>query len=189
VHLGDYISQLLQDSGMHLIGTNRLMDVQLPQVVMNVIVTYSRRDIAPSVPTFQTICSRAVRRAVSSEDEAKKFVEYLSSPWTLLLACLCCTLGRRVCLPDLSSSSWYIYRSCSYLCSPCQVQLMLGFGLPDHIPTQTKSICILLPGYLSLLPLPVHFLHALQFDQWILVQPCWSLAFLSQLPTPAILWF
>jgi len=30
----------------------------------------------------------------------------------------------------------------------------------------------------------VHFLLALQFDQQISVQPCWSLAFLSQLPAP-----
>jgi len=42
----------------------------------------------------------------------------------------------------------------------------------DPIPTQPSSILIILPGYLSLLLLPVHFLLALKFDQQIPVQPC-----------------
>mgnify|MGYP001858504497 CR=1 FL=1 len=48
------------------------------------------------------------------------------------------------------------------LCTPCQVQFHLGLDFPDAVPTQPSSIPILLPGYLSLLPLPVHFLLALQ---------------------------
>jgi len=47
------------------------------------------------------------------------------------------------------------------LCIPCQVQLLLCLGLPDAIPSQPGSIPILFPGYLSLLPLPLHFLLAL----------------------------
>ena len=57
-------------------------------------------------------------------------------------------------------------------------------GLPDHIPTQPSSSLIILPGYLLVLLLLVHFLLTLQFDQQILVQPCWSLFLLSCLPTP-----
>ncbi|KAK4818692.1 hypothetical protein QYF61_017913, partial [Mycteria americana] len=51
------------------------------------------------------------------------------------------------------------------LCIPCHVQLQLRPGLPDPVPTQAGSIPILFPVYLSLLPLPVQFLLALQFDQ------------------------
>ena len=44
---------------------------------------------------------------------------------------------------------------------PCQVQLQLHPGLPDTIPTQPVSVPVLFPGYLPLLPLPVHILLAL----------------------------
>jgi len=39
-------------------------------------------------------------------------------------------------------------------------------------------------GTWTLLPLSVHFLLALQLEQHVLVQLCWSLAFLSWLSTP-----
>jgi len=53
---------------MHLLGTQRLVDVQVLQVVINMIFAYSGRGIAPPVPTFQTICLTAVCRTVTSED-------------------------------------------------------------------------------------------------------------------------
>jgi len=55
---------------------------------------------------------------------------------------------------------------------------------PDSTFTQPNSIPRLVPGYPSLLPLSMHIILALQFDQWVLFQPCQSLAFLSQFPTP-----
>ncbi|KAK4818697.1 hypothetical protein QYF61_017918 [Mycteria americana] len=57
-----------------------------------------------------------------------------------------------------------------------RVQLQPRLGLPDPIPTQTGSIPIVFPGYLSLLPLP--------FDQQVSTQPCQSLAFLAWFLTP-----
>jgi len=45
---------------MHLIVTHRLVDVQVPQVVMNPIFTYSGRDIASSILSYQTKHLRAV---------------------------------------------------------------------------------------------------------------------------------
>jgi len=65
------------------------------------------------------------------------------------------------------------------LCTPCQVQFQLVLGVPDLVPTQASSISMLLPGYLPLLPMPVHFLLALQFDHWVPVQICPSLVFFS----------
>jgi len=39
---------------MHLIGTHRLVDVQVPQVITNLIFTYSGRDVASPIPSYQT---------------------------------------------------------------------------------------------------------------------------------------
>jgi len=61
----------------------------------------------------------------------------------------------------------------------CQVQLQPCLGPPDPIPTQAGSIPILFSGFLSLLPLPVHLLLALWFDQQVSTQPCPSLTFLG----------
>ena len=72
-----------------------------------------------------------------------------SFPCPLLTACLHCSLWR-VCPPGLSSSSWCIEAFFILLCTPCHVQLQLGLGLSDSIPTQPSSIPILLPYYLSL---------------------------------------
>lgn len=43
---------------MHVTETYRITDVQVPNVVVSLIFTYSGRDVAPSVPTFSPICSR-----------------------------------------------------------------------------------------------------------------------------------
>ena len=45
---------------------------------------------------------------------------------------------------------------------PCKVKFKLGLGFLDLSPTQPSSFLSLFPQYLSLLPLPVHFLLALQ---------------------------
>ena len=68
---------------MHLFGTHRSVDVQVPQVVMNLIITYSGRDTASPVLSYQTKCLRAVWQAVIKEDWGKKIVKYLS----LFLVC------------------------------------------------------------------------------------------------------
>ena len=68
---------------MHLIRTHRLVDVQVPQVVMNLIFSYSGRDVTSPIPSYQTKHLRAVWQAVIREDLDKKIVKYLS----LLLNC------------------------------------------------------------------------------------------------------
>ena len=47
--LGGYNRQFSQDSGMHLIRTHRVADVQVPQVLSNLIFAYSWRDISSSI--------------------------------------------------------------------------------------------------------------------------------------------
>ena len=54
--LSDYINQFPQDSGMNLIDTHRLMDVQVAQVAVDVIFAYSGKDIALLALTFPPIC-------------------------------------------------------------------------------------------------------------------------------------
>jgi len=90
-------------------------------------------------------------------------------------------LTRGVCLLGLSLPGWFtpVEVFLVLLFIPCQIQFQLVLGLPDPIPTQTSSIPIFLPGYLSLLPITAYFLLTLQFDQQVPVQPCLSLAFLN----------
>ncbi len=54
--LSDYINQFPQGSGMNLIDTHRLMDVQVAQVAVDVIFAYNGKDIALPAPTFLPIC-------------------------------------------------------------------------------------------------------------------------------------
>jgi len=68
---------------MHLIRSYRLMYVQVPQVVLNLVFLYSGRGFSPLVPILQSVNLGGARREVASEDGGKKVVEYLS----LLLIC------------------------------------------------------------------------------------------------------
>ena len=121
--------------------------------------------------------------------EGKKKIEHLS---LLLVYCykLTCTAHR------VGGEAHLVFLDFSFpvdvpleallflLYTSCQVQFQLGLGLPGLIPTQHRSIPMLCPRYLTLLPLSVHFLLALQFDQQVPVQPCLSLILISQLPIP-----
>jgi len=129
---------------MHFIGTNRPVDVQLPQLDTELIFAYSRRDIAPSVPSAREMCEENS----PVKTEAKKFLStsafslsVVSSPPVLLS-------GRRIpsqaflFLVDTPAEAVLVL-----LCAPCQVQFQLGLGLPDPSPTQPSSIPIVLPVF------------------------------------------
>ena len=60
-------------------------------------------------------------------------------------------VGYLVLLTEVPTNAFLIFLS-----TPCCVEFQLDLVLPDPIPTQPSSIPILLPGYLSLLPLPIH---------------------------------
>ncbi|KAK4818982.1 LOW QUALITY PROTEIN: hypothetical protein QYF61_022649 [Mycteria americana] len=64
------------------------------------------------------------------------------------------------------------------------VNLIFSYSGRDFAPPVPILWSIYSRGYLSLLPLPVHFLLALQFDQQVSTHPCQSLAILSQFLTP-----
>jgi len=53
---------------MHPIRSHRLIYVQVPQVVVNVIISYRRRDFALPVSILWSTKSGEVRREVASED-------------------------------------------------------------------------------------------------------------------------
>lgn len=65
-------------------------------------------------------------------------------------------------IPDLF---WlkYLWKPLSFFAFLAKTSSSLGF--PDPMPTQPGNILVLFPGYLSLLPMPLQFLLALQFDQ------------------------
>jgi len=70
------MSQFLLDSGMHLIRSSRLMHIQVPQVVMNLIFPYCGRSFTPLV----LIYSRDVRERLSVKTEAKKLLNTSAFP-------------------------------------------------------------------------------------------------------------
>lgn len=78
---------------MHLVEIHRVVDVQIPQIVTNLSLAYSRRDIASPVPSYWTKCLRAVRRAGVREDGDKKLLSTSAFPCQLLPACMCHSLG------------------------------------------------------------------------------------------------
>jgi len=53
---------------MHLTGTHRLVDVQVPHVVMNLTFSFSGKDFASLIPSYQTKHLKAVWQAVIRED-------------------------------------------------------------------------------------------------------------------------
>jgi len=155
--LATMLAYSLRTLGCIFIGAHRLMDVQIPQVVTNLMFTYSGRDITLPVPTFWPIHLRGVWTAVTSEGWRRK-VEYLSLP-----ACLYCSLGglgyillHFPFLMDVPLEAFLVR-----LCNPCRVQFQLGLALCGPVPAQPNSIPVLLLGFLSLFPLSVHCLLAL----------------------------
>jgi len=72
--LGKNFSQFPQDSWMHLVRSHRLTFVQVPQVVTNLIFSYSGRDFASPIPVLWSIHSRGVGREVASEDSGKRLL-------------------------------------------------------------------------------------------------------------------
>jgi len=65
--LGNSISQFPQDSVMNLVRSHRLLYVQVPQMVMNLIFFYSGKRFGPLVPILQSIHSRGVGRELAKD--------------------------------------------------------------------------------------------------------------------------
>ena len=110
----EFSNRVPQDSRMNLIKTHRLMDVQDPQVIENLIFAYiALRKGLQSSHSHLWNSPRAVCRTVASEDWGKKknWVPQ-PSPCSFLIACLYSSLGR-IHLSGLSFSSWCTYRSLS----------------------------------------------------------------------------
>ena len=143
-----------------------VMHIQVPQLVTNLVFTYSGRGFSPLVPILQSIGWGGARREVASEDWGKRVVEYLS----LLLVCwyeVAILVHRGDGGRGDRHDTNYAFFNLPFLADmptevhvvilriPRQVQLQLCLGPPDLIPTQLGSIPILFVRYLSLLPLPV----------------------------------
>jgi len=97
----------------------------------------------------------------------------------LIVSCLICQGGYFIFdLPFLANVP--IEALLHILCILCQIQLQLWLSISDPISTHPGTIPIFFSRYMSLVPLPVHFLLSLQFDQRVLTEPCQSPAFLVQ---------
>jgi len=79
---------------MHLVRSHRLMYVQIPQVVPNLIFPYSGRSFSPLVPILQSINSGGARREVASRRLREKSCGVPQpSPHLLILGHHSCSSG------------------------------------------------------------------------------------------------
>jgi len=53
---------------MYLIRSHRLLYVEVPQLIMNLVFRYSGKGFTPLVPILQSIDSGGARREAASED-------------------------------------------------------------------------------------------------------------------------
>jgi len=113
---------------MHLMWTYRLVDVQIPQVVTNLIFTCSGRDAASPVFSYQTKHLRDVWQAVTREGRGKKVVKYLS----LLL--VCCYLLK----PFMVLSPLFLFRQ-NFCSTPKKIFLQR-----DELAGQTTAELLVL---------------------------------------------
>jgi len=68
---------------MPLIRSHRLLYVQVPQVVMNLVLPYSGKGFAALVPILQSISWGGARREVVSEDLGKKLLSTSAFSWSV----------------------------------------------------------------------------------------------------------
>jgi len=61
----------LRTLGLINTETHRLVDIQVPQVVTNLVFAYSGRDVASPVPSYQTIWGLCYEQ-LSEKTEAKQ---------------------------------------------------------------------------------------------------------------------
>ncbi|KAK4808571.1 hypothetical protein QYF61_009874 [Mycteria americana] len=81
---GNYINQFPQDSGMHLVRSHRLMYVQVPQGVSNLIFSYSERDFAPPVPALRSTHTRVSGVNGIHLRVLRELVEELAKPLSII---------------------------------------------------------------------------------------------------------
>lgn len=123
----------------------RLMDVQDPQAVTNLTFAYNMRDIAPTVPSSKPCAWGQCVQHLLVKTEAKKLLNVSASS---IITCLHCSVGR-VCPPRLSS--WYTYRSLSYLpLHPLSSPVLVGHWPSFPQPYPAKQYPFIPPR------LPVH---------------------------------
>lgn len=128
---------------MHLIETHKHSNIQVTQVIMNLILAHSRKEVVSTIPSFWTNQMSAVWSAIISENWGKKFLSTSDFSLSVVTFSLSVSLtrgvhplglsfsGRGMCL-RFSCSSWHTL--------PSLVQLSLGF--PDPIPTKPNSFLI-----------------------------------------------
>lgn len=132
----DLVTTSANSLGMHLIRTHRFMDAQVPLVVVNLIFTYSRKDIAPLVPTFwlfedcvKSFCQWRLRQKVVAYPQPY--------PCPLLPACLYRSLqGVHFLGISFSGSSTCKSHSCPSLhplLSPVPAGLWPSWPQPDIV--------------------------------------------------------
>ena len=146
------------------------MYVQVPQVVLNLIFTYNRTLFCSPCLEVQRL-ERCGRRDHHWKLRQKILLSALAFSVSVVTSSHASFIkGGYVCL-NLPFLANVPVKALLVICIPCQIQFQLWLSFPDPIPTHPGSMPIFFPwweGYMSLVPLPVHFLLILQCDQEVL---------------------
>ena len=137
--------QFPQDSGMHLIKTHRLIEVQFLQVDTNLIFTYSRKGIAPQVTIFCFLGRQAPSFWISPPSFfsfISKFdvIWYRTSFQSLWVSCRGCISSQLLTYPQLLAEHHEQKRLWLYV-SPSQQQFKHECAITTFpIPSPKLSI-------------------------------------------------
>ena len=134
-------------------------------MVMNLIFTYRGRDIVCSVPTFWLIYLTHNHLVCEEQLPVNTEAKNLLSNSAFSLSTVTRLPGSSGSIPPWTSfSGWYTHRSISCSLNPLTSPVPVGpWPAWSHPPQFCDSkilwslIITFLPGYLSLLSLPVHF--------------------------------
>lgn len=134
--LGNYIIQFPQDPGMYLIGSHGLVYIQVPQVVLNLIFSYSWRDLISPVPALRFRDLREVGGEITIENWGKKTVEYLSLLHVSCQQLSCHLLWGCIFIELPFLANILVEALIIILCIPCQTEFQMCLSFPD--PTFRK---------------------------------------------------
>ena len=130
---------------MHLIKAHRLLYVQVPQVVPNLLFSYSGRGFAPSSPSCSPSTGEGWGQRLPGKNEGKKLLSTSAFSSSVEWGCHSCSLGGYAFFNFPFLAAIPVETFPIILSITCQVQLQLCLGPPDLIPTQPGSIPIVFP--------------------------------------------
>lgn len=108
---------------MHLFGSHGLVQIQVPEVVVNLILRCEGLCSPSPYPAVHPF--KSAGREVVIEDRGKRIVEYLNLP----ISCYQFpSIIYQWVAPSLTFFFWVAYVEKPFFCIPCQVQFQIRLG-------------------------------------------------------------